>query len=151
MSTCYLDASAWVKRYFEEPGSAWVDRFWDSGAIIACSTLGLVEVLSVVARRRASANADPAGTRELLHEVEADFAGFHKVHFDDPVLGIARLLPSKYALRGADTIHLASLLRLRGTRQDGIVLVASDEELLKAAVAEGVRTVDPRTAPAGAK
>jgi hypothetical protein len=32
MMLYYLDSRAWVKRYFEERGSAWVDRLFRTGS-----------------------------------------------------------------------------------------------------------------------
>jgi len=47
----YLDASAWIKRYCAEEGTTNVARLFDAGPAIACSALGLVEVLSTLARK----------------------------------------------------------------------------------------------------
>jgi len=36
----YLDSSAWLKRYFLEPGSGWMTRLFESGNPLASSVLG---------------------------------------------------------------------------------------------------------------
>ena len=47
----YLDASAWIKRYCAEEGTGRVAELFAAGAPIACAALGLVEVLSTLARK----------------------------------------------------------------------------------------------------
>jgi hypothetical protein len=59
--TYYLDSSAWVKRYFEETGSDWVDSLFEGGHLLSCSTLGLIEVMATAARKRAAGAVDAAG------------------------------------------------------------------------------------------
>jgi len=53
----YLDSSAWIKRYFEEAGSDWVDGLFEGADLLSCSTLGLIEV-------RATAGAEIRGGRD---------------------------------------------------------------------------------------
>lgn len=39
----YLDASAWVKRYYLETGTPWIQALFDSAPTVTCASLGLVE------------------------------------------------------------------------------------------------------------
>jgi len=64
MMLYYLDSSAWVKRYFEERGSAWVDGLFEQEHLLSCSTLGLVEVRATAARKCAGGAIDAAGLAE---------------------------------------------------------------------------------------
>lgn len=59
-----------------------------------------------------------------------------------PVDGIDALI-ARHALRGADSIHLATALWLRKTTRSPVVFVASDSELLNAARAERLTTLNP--------
>jgi predicted nucleic acid-binding protein len=45
MNVFYLDASAWVKLYVNEAGSQWIEDFWNSSLLSACSDLGLSKFL----------------------------------------------------------------------------------------------------------
>lgn len=47
----YLDASAWVKRYYWETGTTWVQSPFARGSTVACASLGLVEVMATLARK----------------------------------------------------------------------------------------------------
>lgn len=145
MTTYYLDPSAWVKRYFGEPGTAWISDFWATDPNVACSTVGLVEVLCAIVRGGTYGKVDRPRLAGMLRHVEVDFSGFEHIPFDSVVLEIARQLPEKHSLRGADAIHLASAMRLRENNEDTVTLVSSDRELLEAAASEGFATIDPVT------
>lgn len=52
MRVDYLDASAWVKRYYQETGTEATQALFVEGAVLACASLGIVEVLATLARKR---------------------------------------------------------------------------------------------------
>jgi predicted nucleic acid-binding protein len=54
----YLDSSAWLKRYFLEPGSDWMTRLFQSGNLMASSVLGHIEVASALARQQVPRKSD---------------------------------------------------------------------------------------------
>jgi predicted nucleic acid-binding protein len=142
MSIFYLDASAWVKYYVEEPGSDWVEQFWEQQLPCASSELGLVEVLAALIRRRAF-EAQPG----VLDEVEKQFGAFHAIALDRAVRSLCPTLLKRHSLRGADCVHLASAIHLRNAQGDKVVLIASDGELLTAARAEGFDVLNPAENP----
>jgi predicted nucleic acid-binding protein len=47
----YLDSSAWVKRYYQESGTTWVQSLFEHNQVLACASLGLVEVMATLARK----------------------------------------------------------------------------------------------------
>ncbi len=51
MNVFYLDASAWVKRYVQEPVSSWIHALFDARSRLATATLGYVETLAALCRR----------------------------------------------------------------------------------------------------
>lgn len=142
----YLDASVWVKQYADEPGSPWVRRLLAGGRTIATATLGFVEVLSAFARKQRAGDLSSAAFEIVRAELELDMNRFIQVALNDDVFEIARVLPATYALRGADTVHLASALALRRAfvgEDDEIVVVSSDRELGDAARLARFRVIDP--------
>ena len=64
MTLYFLDASAWVKRYFRERGSEWVERLFGEDRLLSASTLGLIEVNATSARK--------CGAGEIEREQFAD-------------------------------------------------------------------------------
>lgn len=143
----HVDASAWIKLYLNEAGTAWMRRFWTSAPSCASATLGFVEVMATVVRRNRGANIAPSLTASTLASVRRDFQGFIRVHLDAAVLATADALPERHGLRGADSIHLASALLLRQAAGRPVILIASDLELLNAARNEGLAVLDPSTGP----
>jgi predicted nucleic acid-binding protein len=70
----------------------------------------------------------------------------------DPVVNAAAPLVAKHALNATDAVILRSVLDLVATLHttgDALVLVTSDQRLLRAAQAEGVLTFDPTTQTEG--
>ncbi len=58
----------------------------------------------------------------------------------------AKELTIKYALRGADAVHLSSALMLQKRfreKEDRLIVVASDYELKEAAKSSGLEVIDP--------
>ncbi|MDH3604096.1 MAG: hypothetical protein OEU26_31190 [Candidatus Tectomicrobia bacterium] len=47
----YLDASAWVKRYYQESRTAWVQDLFARNQTIASASLSLIEVMATLARK----------------------------------------------------------------------------------------------------
>ena len=146
----YLDASAWIKRYCAEEGTTNVARLFDAGPAIACSALGLVEVLSVLARKGKAGEMRPGDMKAKCREAERDFELFHKVFLTPTLLKHACECARRHVLRGSDTAHLASCLELRkldwGIEKD-VVMVSCDAELLVGAAECGLATRNPEEGP----
>ena len=138
----YLDASAWVKYYVREGSSPWVEAFWDKTPMCARSVLGPIEVMAAIRRR-----ISPGKTQlePIFAEVCRQFQGFQAIPLSLEILQISQRMIVRHALRGADLVHLSSMIYLQHLLEEPITLVASDAELLNAAVAEGIATMDPAT------
>lgn len=151
MNVHYVDPSAWVKLYSPEPGSERMTRLFEGDNALACSSLGLIETLSTLARGARSGRITGRDFARVTRTVDQDFEDFSRIDLTSDVVEIARTLPSVYALRGADTVHLASAMWLRTllANDDEVVFVTSDEGLATAARMARFRVVDPRTESAG--
>ena len=153
----YLDASALAKRYVVEQGTFVVNQLFRRVARddMMCLTLGTIEVISVFVRKKnASAVPDPV-FRQAMTDFRSeviDAINFTKIPATDQVVNAAASLVAKYALNATDAVILRSVLDLVATLHttgDALVLVTSDQRLLRAAQAEGVLTFDPTTPTAG--
>jgi len=149
----YLDASALAKRYVVEQGTLVVNHLFRRVARddMMCLTLGTLEVISVFVRKKnASAVRDPV-FRQAMTDFRSeviDAANFPKIPATDSVVNAAAPLVAKHALNATDAVILRSVLDLVATLHttgDALVLVTSDQRLLRAAQAEGVLTFDPTT------
>ena len=145
MTIYYLDASAWVKRYFVEPGSARILALFKEHAPFACSSLGQVEVAGTLARQE-GLREKTSQSEDLKRLLTGHWIEFFAVEIDTPILELAASLAWTKRLRGADAIHLASadLLRQRmGKLAIDVILVTSDAELVVAAKSIQLEVLDP--------
>ena len=153
----YLDASALAKRYVMEQGTLVMNHLFRRVARddMMCLTLGTIEVISVFVRKKnASAVPDPV-FRQAMTDFRSeviDTANFMKIPATDSLVNAAAPLVAKHALNATDAVILRSVLDLVATLHttgDALVLVTSDQRLLRAAQTEGVLTFDPTTQTAG--
>lgn len=139
----YLDSSAWVKRYIQEPGSGRLHILFDQKHRLASSLLGHLEVVAALSRRLSHTALARAESR-----LQTDWRDMALLPITDEIVERAVHLVRQYRLRGADALHLATALdsttRLQSIKEP-VVLVASDNELLAAAQAAGLAVENPAT------
>lgn len=151
--TSYLDSSALVKRYLVETGTPWVQT-WCADPIqtVAVGEIGLVEIAAAFAGKLRGAHITPA----QYHSARADLAAdardeYVLVTINRAVVDEAIELTAKYRLRGYDAVHLACALTLNRAlaayHLPSLVFVSADDDLLKAATAEGLSADDPNRHP----
>jgi predicted nucleic acid-binding protein len=143
----YLDSSAWVKRYFEESGSDWVDGLFEEDCLLSGSTLGLIEVQATAARRCAAGAMDAAAFAETKRWLLDEWGRFLWVGLAPEVVERCLAVASAFALRGSDSVHLASALQLGddlGIALNEIAFVTSDLELQAAAIKAGLAVLNPQ-------
>jgi predicted nucleic acid-binding protein len=139
----YLDSSALMKRYAAESGSDSMTMLVESDAMIAVSWLALPETLAAVARRAKGGSLSAEDLKSIKNQLHLDLQRFMIVEVSGaPVEGIEALI-ARHALRGADSIHLSTALWLKKATKSPVVFVASDHELLAAARAERLKTLNP--------
>jgi predicted nucleic acid-binding protein len=147
----YLDASALSKRYAPEPGSSLLDHLFASVPPdrLLVLNVGMAEVVSVLVRKRNAGKIPGADFTQAMVEFAAEVIrapAIRKVVADDALVNDAINLIDVHAVNATDALILRSALNavvhLRAVGDD-LVLVASDQRLLRAAQAEGLVTFDP--------
>ena len=140
MPIVYFDSSAFVKLLTEEAGSDLAAELWDGCDAAVASRLAYPEVCAAIAA--AARNHDLAdhelGTAEQAWDEY--WAAARPVELTAAVELQAGDLARQHALRGADTVHLASALAI-GTPD--LVIAVWDRRLHA-----GARAVGLRVAPA---
>ena len=152
----YFDASALAKRYTDEVGSDKIDFFFDNVPLerLSCLTLGAIEVFWICVRKRndnrITSHQFERTTTHLRHEVINNQSGFKTISVPDSLVWDSIRLIERYSLNSVDAMVLRSALdtatELRST-DDKLVLVASDQRLLRAAHAEGLQIFNPEIDP----
>jgi len=139
----YLDSSALVKRYIQEPGSGAMDRLLADHPYAATSRLTYPEILSALNRKRKAREFPTRILGELIKAFESDWGKLFILEFDDELLPIIKKAIHRHDVRGADSIHLASALWLRSVLKEDVVFACADARLLDAARAERLVAYEP--------
>jgi predicted nucleic acid-binding protein len=134
----YFDASALVKRYVREKGSAKVRRLISSDTP-ATSRLSEVEVASALERLTREGAIAGAERDRALTALGTDLPSIVVVELTEGVCARARVLLQQHPLRAGDAIQLASCLYLQEQLAEPIPMVVFDDRLLAAARQEGLR------------
>jgi hypothetical protein len=148
-----MDASALAKRYVPEKGSAQVDAILDNvpRSRIHFLNIGAGEVLSILVRRRNAATLSIANFDQAIASFNTEVVrgmGVSKASVTSRLVTGSLPLIVAHSINSTDALTLKSALaisrRLRRAGDD-LVLVASDQRLLRAAEAEGLTTFNPET------
>ncbi|MBI4787747.1 MAG: type II toxin-antitoxin system VapC family toxin [Chloroflexi bacterium] len=141
----YLDASVWVKRYFQEQGTDWIQSLFAQNPKMACASLGVVEVMATLARKRKAGEMEVSVFDQKTQQLEEDWKRFTQIQFTLGTVESAKKLAKQLAIRGADAVHLASVVLLKEQLEedDELVFVASDRQLKEAAQTSGLTVIDP--------
>jgi predicted nucleic acid-binding protein len=153
MASFCLDGSALAKRYVPEPGSPLVDFLFDNvpEQRIYIVNIGAAEVVSVLVRKKNAGTLSAADYSQAILELESEVIrspAKHMLSFDNAVVVDAFAYVMMHSINATDAIivrvalDVARHLRNQG---DDLVLVASDQRLLRAAQAEGLVTFNPET------
>jgi len=142
----YLDSSALAKRYVAEPGSGAIDRLLADHPYAAISRLAYPEILSALNRKQKAKEFSTRVLGGLVKAFESDWRKLFVLEFDDALLPIIKQAIRKHAIRGADSVHLASAIWLRSVLKEDVVFACADAKLLDAARAERLVAFDPEQA-----
>jgi predicted nucleic acid-binding protein len=96
----YLDASAWVKRYYQETGTRWVQKLFTDGKALTCASLGVVEVTATLARKAKAKEMRLQQLTQKMQELEDDWSRFIQIHLNTEAVAQAREVARQRALRG---------------------------------------------------
>jgi len=150
MALYFFDASALVKRYVQERGSAWVREVTAgaSGHLIHLSVLTVAELASALARRQREGSLSGQERERLFGAFLLDCASAYLLlRIEEDVLEQAITLLNRHPLRTADAIQVATAVLLNHTLpvdQFGpVIIVSSDDRVLQAAAREGLPIENP--------
>lgn len=136
MAIVYFDSSAFVKLVVEENGSDLAAALWDGCDAAVSSRLAYPEVCAALA----AAGRAHRLVRSAQSRAEAAWddywAATRPVELTELVTARAGQLASRHALRGADAVHLASLLAVGASET---LFAVWDQRLRAGAQAVGVQ------------
>jgi uncharacterized protein len=135
----FLDSSALVKRYVDEPGTTDIAALFRGKRDLAASRLAAVEVPSALARRAREGDLATADARRNARQMATDLASFRLVELRPLVVDLGAALTWRHPLRAYDAVQLASALRLKSATGLAVTFWCADKVLRDAARAEGLR------------
>ena len=146
----FLDTSALVKRYLNEPGSAYIRRlFLIPDSVFYQTFLTPIEITSAFYRRQRTGDL----TIEELSLVLQAYASnaqeeYLLVPYSETLLTTAGALIARHPLRALDALQLAAALKVREDLPEhagALMFVCADDRLVAAARHEHLRAVNPET------
>lgn len=152
----YFDASALVKRYTREVGSDRVIFLFENVPLnrLRCLTLGAAEVFWVCVRKKNDGRITPHefthAVVNLTREVTSDASDFYTAPVPDSLVWESLNLVETYSINSTDAMVLRSAIETAvelNSTDDTLVLVASDQRLLRAASNEGLLIFNPEIDP----
>jgi predicted nucleic acid-binding protein len=111
MAGYFVDSSALVKRYVQEPGTDWVRRLTRRNAHVPIylARITTVEITAAVARRRKSKTLTSAKASSILHRFRKHLAGRYTVVEITPVrFDEAMRMADAHALRAYNAVQLVA-------------------------------------------
>ena len=149
MGFFYWDSSVVVKRYLDEPGSAWVRMLAANPENTFLTTqMSIVEVSAAIAISvrvgRLTKRQSQHAYRNFASDVDTD--AYQLLAVARPIIDRAALLVQAHPLKGYDAVHLATGLEAARNLADQeitLVFVSGDDQMLGAAEAEGLMADNP--------
>ncbi len=136
----YLDTSALVKRYFEEPQSDELISKWKEAEEMVTSAVTYAETVAAFYRKKREANLKEQVIYKILNAFRDEWKSFIRVQVSDELNEVVDQVIGSYPLRGFDAIHLASATLMRQALPEDFLFACFDQRLSMAAKDEGFET-----------
>lgn len=146
MALYFLDTSSTTKLYVSEIGTSEMVALVQHPDThnLAILSITVVEFRSAVRRRQRTGSLDEAQATVALTEFHSQLGGRIDVWpVTNDVFSLAGELIDRHPLKASDAIQLAGCLMLRAVSSEAPTFVASDHQLLRSAVNEGLSVLNP--------
>ncbi len=129
----YLDTSALVKRYVQEPGAEEVSRLIGRARVVGTCGLTQVEMAAALARATRARSLSAEDAAAGLTAFRSEWESFVRIDLTEALLGRAAQVAWEQRLRGYDAVHLAAALFWQEILGGPVCVVSYDRELWVAA------------------
>jgi predicted nucleic acid-binding protein len=140
----YLDTSSLIKLYVEEPGTPEVYLQLAAASLVCTSVVAYAEARSALARLCREGSLSPEEHARTKADLDQDWQHYLMVDVTVEVWRAAGDLAEAHALRGFDSIHLASFFHLIRTDLGEPVQFSSFDDRLRQASRREIEAMPPR-------
>lgn len=137
----YLDTSALVKLYLDEPGRRIVTAAVSEEAIVATQEIAYIEAHAAFSRAERDGRLSPPELERLRSDFDRDWPNYLVIHVSRPLLERAVKLVDSFALRAYDAMHLAAAQMLIQESEEPLRFACFDRRLNRAAGVLGMGLV----------
>lgn len=134
----YLDASALVKRYVVEQGSAEVGELIDRAAAVGTVILSRAEVAAALAKAARMKLVPRPEAAAALQTFNAEWESLVRLQMTEILVSRAASLAWDHGLRGYDAAHLAAALFWQDMLGEAVTVASYDRQLWDAARSTGL-------------
>lgn len=135
----YLDTSAFVPLFIEEPGSGRCRRLWDEADMVVVTRLVYVESVAALAQAHRIGRLTEDELAEAVKRLAAIWRQCSVLELDSELMERVGELARIYGLRGYDAVHCAAGEVFAGQDAAG---ASGDKKLLNAWYEVGLATMD---------
>lgn len=125
---------------FDEPGSTLAAELWDRAEKVVSSRLIYPEARAAAAAAHRGRRITSATLRRAVESINELCAELNIISLDTDLAHTAGELAESHGLRGYDSVHLATALRIDS---DSMLLATWDSDLARGAVAAGLSVSPP--------
>ncbi len=136
----YLDASALVKRYVAEVGSAQVGQAIASAELVGTALISRAEVAAALARAVRVGALAQKEAHTSLQSFRKEWLDLVRIQITEGVISRADALAWEHQLRGYDAVQLAAASFWQETIESTVTMATFDQTLWKATKQVGLAT-----------
>jgi len=143
----HLDASAAVKRYVTEPGTAEVQQAIEASSMAGTSIISRAEIAAALANAARMGALLPDEAKAASEAFRTEWPDFIRIQITEALVARADGLAWQHGLRGYDAVHLATALTWQEGMGEPVTLATFDRRLWESAHQSGL-SVFPDDLPA---
>jgi len=125
----YLDTSALVKCYVQEPGSNEVIQWIAQARVVATCALTQVKVVAALARATRTRSLSAKEAASAIKAFRSEWESFVRIDLTEVLLSRAAEIAWQQQLRAYDAVHLAAALFWQEILGEPICMATYDREL----------------------
>ncbi|MFZ5916070.1 MAG: type II toxin-antitoxin system VapC family toxin [Chloroflexota bacterium] len=125
----YLDASALVKRYVAEPGSAEVSQVISQAEVVGTALISRAEVAAALAKAVRLGALLSAGAWASLQAFRSEWLDLMRIQVSELTVTRADAYAWEFGLRGYDAVHLAAAAVWQDALGEPVTLATFDRPL----------------------